>query len=114
MVGRYRLARCRRLETLGVSQPERHPPNAPAAIGGADGARRCRLKGVSLRIEVDRESCMASGNCSMWAPGVFDHDDAGIAAVVDPAGEDDDTVLLAARNCPKAAIAVFRQEERLV
>ena len=29
---------------------------------------------------------MGSGNCSFWAPGVFDLDDDGIAIVLDPAG----------------------------
>jgi ferredoxin len=49
---------------------------------------------------------MASGNCSMWAGGVFDHDDEGIAVVVDPDGEPEETVRLAAQNCPVNAITV--------
>jgi ferredoxin len=49
---------------------------------------------------------MASGNCSMWAPGVFDQDDEGIAVVVDPDGESEETVELAAANCPVNAIRV--------
>jgi ferredoxin len=61
---------------------------------------------VALRIEVNRERCMASGNCSMWAPGTFDHDDEGIAIVVDPAGDPEETVRLAATNCPVSAITV--------
>jgi len=27
---------------------------------------------VALEIKIDREACMGSGNCSFWAPGVFD------------------------------------------
>ena len=50
---------------------------------------------------------MASGNCSMWAGGTFDHDEEGIAIVVDPEGDPEDTVRLAATNCPVSAIAVF-------
>jgi ferredoxin len=61
---------------------------------------------VGLRIEIDREKCMASGNCSLWAPGVFDHDDEGIAIVVDPDGEPEDAVRTAATNCPVTAITV--------
>jgi len=49
---------------------------------------------------------MASGNCSMWAPGVFDHDEEGIAIVVDPDGESEETVRLAETNCPVSAIKV--------
>jgi ferredoxin len=64
------------------------------------------LRNVGVRIEVDRGRCMASGNCSMWAPGVFDHDEEGIAIVVDPEGEPEETVQLAATNCPVNAIRV--------
>ena len=38
---------------------------------------------MALEITIDRELCMGSGNCSFWAPGVFDLDDEGIAIVVD-------------------------------
>jgi ferredoxin len=61
---------------------------------------------VALRIEIDRGKCMASGNCSLWAPGVFDHDGEGIAIVVDPEGEDEETVRTAETNCPVSAITV--------
>lgn len=61
-----------------------------------------------MRIEINRERCMASGNCSMWAGNTFDHDEQGIAIVVDPEGDDPDTVELAATNCPVSAITVTR------
>lgn len=61
---------------------------------------------MGLHIEIDRDRCMASGNCSMWAPGTFDQDDEGIAVVVDPEGDPEDTVRLAATNCPVSAITV--------
>jgi ferredoxin len=61
---------------------------------------------VGLRIEIDRERCMASGNCSMWAGGTFDHDEEGIAIVIDPDGDPEETVRLAATNCPVSAITV--------
>jgi len=55
---------------------------------------------------IDRDSCMGSGNCVFWAPGVFDLDVDGIAVVVgDPAGREED-VRQAAANCPTSAIRV--------
>jgi len=52
---------------------------------------------------------MGSGNCQFWAPNVFDlDDDTGIAVVVDPTGDPEDRVILAARGCPTGAITVFR------
>jgi ferredoxin len=62
----------------------------------------------TIEIHIDRDKCMGSGNCSYWAPGVFDLDDDGIAVVSgDPTGHED-RVELAAEHCPTAAITVRR------
>jgi ferredoxin len=63
---------------------------------------------VTIRIEIDREACMGSGNCIFWAPGVFDLDDDGVAVVVDPEAAPEDRVVLAADGCPTKAISIFR------
>jgi ferredoxin len=63
-----------------------------------------------VRIEIDREKCMGSGNCGFWAPHVFDLDDEGIAYVVDPGGDPEDKIVLAAEGCPTQAITVHRDE----
>jgi ferredoxin len=63
---------------------------------------------VALEISIDRELCMGSGNCSFWAPGVFDLDDEGIAFVVDPSAESEDKIVLAAQGCPTQAITILR------
>jgi ferredoxin len=69
---------------------------------------------VALSIEINREVCMGSGNCSFWAPGVFDLDDDGIAIVTDPEGEPEDKILLAGQGCPTQAISIFRDGEKIV
>lgn len=61
---------------------------------------------MTAKIEIDREACMGSGNCSFWAPNTFDLDDEGIATVIDPAGDDADKLLGAADGCPVHAITV--------
>jgi ferredoxin len=63
---------------------------------------------VGLDIVIDRGACMGSGNCSFWAPGVFDLDDDGIAVVLDPAAAPEDKIVLAAQGCPTQAISVLR------
>jgi len=63
-----------------------------------------------VRIEIDREKCMGSGNCSFWAPGVFDLDDEGIAYVVDPTAAPEEKIALAAEGCPTQAITLHRDE----
>ena len=57
---------------------------------------------------------MGSGNCSFWAPGVFDLGDDGIAVVLDPTAQPEDKIVLAAQGCPTQAIAVLRDGEKLV
>ena len=63
---------------------------------------------MGLEIRIDRECCMASGNCVMWAPGVFDQDEEALAIVIDPDGAADEEVVIAARNCPTRSIRVAR------
>jgi ferredoxin len=69
---------------------------------------------VALSIEINRDVCMGSGNCSFWAPGVFDLDDDGIAIVVNPTAEPEDKVVLAGQGCPTQAISIFRDGEKIV
>ena len=66
---------------------------------------------MGLEIEINRATCMGSGNCSFWAPGVFDLDDDGIAIVVDVNAQPEDKVILAAQGCPTQAIAITRGEK---
>lgn len=68
---------------------------------------------MTVEIEIDRELCMGSGNCSFWAPGVFDLDEEGIAIVVDASAQPEDKVVLAAQGCPTQAIRVTKGGERL-
>ena len=61
---------------------------------------------VPLRISIDRDTCMGSGNCCFHAPATFDLDDDMKAIVVDPTGDPDQRILLAADGCPTRSIAV--------
>jgi ferredoxin len=68
---------------------------------------------MAVEIRIDREKCMGSGNCSFWAPATFDLDDEGVAIVVDPEGDADEKVVLAAQGCPTQAIEVFRDGDKI-
>lgn len=61
---------------------------------------------MGIEISIDRDVCMGSGNCSFWAPGVFDLDDDGVAVVVDPSAAGEDKLVLAAQGCPTRAITL--------
>ncbi|HET7488526.1 MAG TPA: ferredoxin [Acidimicrobiales bacterium] len=60
-----------------------------------------------LEIEVDPTRCNGSAVCLRVASGVF-HVDRGLALVVDPDAAPESAVLAAAKECPTAAITVFR------
>jgi ferredoxin len=61
---------------------------------------------MALRIVIDRERCVGSGNCLYWAPGTFDLDDDGVSVVVHPDGDDEDRIRVAAEGCPTRAISL--------
>ena len=59
-----------------------------------------------LRVIIDRERCMGSGNCVYWSSAVFDVADDMVAVVVGDPDEHRERVLLAAEHCPTNAITV--------
>ena len=59
-----------------------------------------------MKITVDRTKCEGYARCVQAAPKVFQLDNKMIAEIVDPHGDIDDKILLAARLCPTKAIAV--------
>jgi ferredoxin len=63
-----------------------------------------------IRIEVDRDLCIGSGDCVEAAPDVFELDDEGKAVVIDPDGAPIDEVVEAAGNCPVTAIFVIGED----
>ena len=69
---------------------------------------------MALEIEINRDACMGSGNCSFWAPGVFDLDDDGVAVVIDPNAQPEDEVILAGQGCPTQAITIVGDGEKIV
>lgn len=61
-----------------------------------------------MRIIVDRDRCVAAGQCVAVADAVFDQDDDGIAIVLqdDVAEEEISAVTQAALVCPASAIVI--------
>ncbi|MGD0392602.1 MAG: ferredoxin [Acidimicrobiales bacterium] len=59
-----------------------------------------------VRVAIDRDACMGSGNCVFWAQGVFDLDEDGVAIVVGDVTGREEEVRTAASNCPTSAILV--------
>jgi ferredoxin len=93
-------------ESTGIDTPLQAPKALLLAF--ADG-RRERDMSANDAPEggvVDRDTCMGSGNCLFWAPGVFDLDEDGVAFVCGDVAGHEDAVRLAAANCPTSAIQI--------
>ncbi|MFE2534618.1 ferredoxin [Streptomyces sp. NPDC059371] len=62
-----------------------------------------------MRITIDRDRCIGSGQCVMTAPGVFTQDDDALVALV-PGHEDaaaaDPRVRDVPMGCPVQAVAI--------
>ena len=62
-----------------------------------------------MKITVNQDSCVASGQCVLTAPDVFDQrEEDGVVVLIDPGPRADraDDVHLAAGLCPGLAITV--------
>jgi len=63
-----------------------------------------------MKINVDRSKCEGYGKCVQAAPKVFKLDEKFISAVIDPKGDTDQKILLAAKVCPTKAIILEEEE----
>jgi len=59
-----------------------------------------------MKIEINREICIGCGTCASIAPETFEIDDEGKSTVKNPKGNDEATILDAAKSCPVGAITV--------
>lgn len=59
-----------------------------------------------MKIEADRDVCIASGNCVMVAAEVFDQDDDGVVVVLtdDVPEEEQERAREAVKLCPSSAL----------
>jgi ferredoxin len=62
-------------------------------------------------VEVDRELCMGSGMCIVYAPATFAHDEQTKAVVVDPVGDPIDAIRNAVQACPTSALRLVFDED---
>ncbi|MGW1780673.1 ferredoxin [Streptomyces sp. NPDC002143] len=65
----------------------------------------------AVKVELEADKCVASGQCVVAAMQVFDQDDDGIAILLEeqPASELLDDVREAVAVCPAAAIRLVEQ-----
>lgn len=59
-----------------------------------------------MKIEINRELCIGCGTCASIAPETFELDSEGKSTVKNPKGNNDETILDAAKSCPAGAITI--------
>jgi ferredoxin len=57
-----------------------------------------------LKVSVDRDLCIGSGNCANLAPRAFALDEQQISVVIDPEAATEEQLRAAERSCPVGAI----------
>jgi ferredoxin len=62
-------------------------------------------------VTIDRELCMGSGLCIVYAPGTFAHDSEAKAVVIDPSTDDIEAVRTAVEACPTRAVTLTIDEQ---
>jgi ferredoxin len=55
-------------------------------------------------VTVDRDRCIGSGMCSVYAPGTFTQDGEAKVVVIDPSGDPVEAIDTAVEACPTGAI----------
>jgi ferredoxin len=62
-----------------------------------------------LRVNVDEDVCIGSGECVRLAPAAFSLEPGGVAVVTDPASVASDALRAAEATCPSGAIRVYEE-----
>ena len=60
----------------------------------------------ALVVAIDRDLCMGSGMCVMYAGNTFAVDEQTKAVIVDAAGDPEEQILNAVEACPTGALSV--------
>ena len=63
-----------------------------------------------MKITVDRTKCEGYAKCIQATPKVFKLDKTMIAEVIDPRGDSDEKILLAAKICTTKAISLEEED----
>jgi ferredoxin len=60
----------------------------------------------TIRVEIDHDLCYGAQNCSLVAPGAFEHNEDGKSIVGDLSKASPEQILEAEAGCPAMAIKV--------
>ena len=61
---------------------------------------------MTFAVTIDRDVCIGSGMCTVYAGATFSQDGEAKAVLLEPAGDDLDTIRTAIEACPTRALAL--------
>ena len=64
------------------------------------------------QVTIDRDRCIGSGLCLLYAPGTFEHDESTKAVLIEGSNDDLETVKIAIEACPTRALRLDADEEQ--
>jgi len=67
-----------------------------------------------MKIKIDKGKCISAGTCVAIAPNTFELDDEGKVVLKDPKGDEEQTIIDAAKSCPTQAIEIFDDEGKQI
>jgi len=67
-----------------------------------------------MKIKLLRDKCITAGTCVAIAPDTFKLDDEGKVELINPDGDDEQTIIDAAKSCPTQAIEIFDDEGKQI
>jgi ferredoxin len=63
------------------------------------------------RVAIDRDVCMGSGVCVVYAPGAFTQDAESKAVLVVPVSDSAEQIRVAVEACPTGALRIWPTDE---
>ncbi|XOU94019.1 MAG: ferredoxin [Candidatus Kerfeldbacteria bacterium] len=63
-----------------------------------------------MKVKILRDKCISAATCVAIAPDTFELDDEGIVILKNPDGDDEQTIIDAAKSCPTQAIEIYDDE----
>lgn len=67
-----------------------------------------------MKIRLFRDKCISAATCVAIAPETFELDDEGKVVLKDPKGNDEQTIIDAAKSCPTQAIEIYDDHDKRI
>ena len=67
-----------------------------------------------MKIKILRDKCISAATCVAIAPETFELDDEGKVILKDSKGNEEQTIIDAAKSCPTQAIEIYDDDDKRI